>query len=110
MAPFRATSVAALDFDFRPLVDTAGTIPEPSHDLRDAFLMRLDNAVDGPGELEDRLGNVTLDELHRLEAEFLGAIVDLGQGTPKLEDLQALPPRHQLAFLGWLTGQLTNPT
>lgn len=107
---FKSSQVEALDFDFSPVLDAKGTIPEPSHDLRDAFLEALDQATDGDGDLADRLEDVTVKDIRRLEKDYVAAIVELGQGTPSKEQLEALPPRHQLGFLKYLVGELTDPT
>lgn len=106
---FKSSQVEALDFDFTPH-DGKGTVPEPSHDLRDAFLRSLDEATAGDGDLADRLEDVTVEDLHRLEGAYIAAIVELGQGTPSKEQLEGLPPRHQLSFMKYLVAELTDPT
>ena len=108
-----ASAVEALDFDFRPQVDASGVIPEPTHDLRDAFLTRIDEifADDTDKVLEDRVADIKVEELRKLEGELVDAVAELCQGTPTREQIGGLPPRHQLAFLGWLVGQLAaDPT
>ena len=108
---FRAQAVEALHYDFRPLVpDAVGTIPEPSFDARDKFLVRLDEATEGEGGIESKLANLQVEDLRRLESEYREAIAELGQGSPTKEQVEQLPPRHLLSFLGWLVGQLSDPT
>lgn len=104
-------AVERLDFDFRPLVDAHGTIPEPSHDLRDRFLDRLDRSFTGDGSLAARVEDMSVADMHKMEGEMQAAIAELCQGTPPAETIAELPPRHQYAFMGWIAGQLApDPT
>lgn len=115
-------AVEALDYDFRPDVESFGTIPEPTQDaLEELFadlrrigtqgsldsLAALQPGVDNPGQAlaeipEDVLGNVT--------GALVAAVAKLCQGTPSEDEINALPIRYRQAFIDWLLGETTNPT
>lgn len=115
-------AVEALDYDFRPEVDSYGTIPEPTQsDLESLFsdlreigakgsmdaLASVQPGVDNPGAVlaelpEDLLGNLT--------GALVAAVAKICKGTPSEDEINALPVRYRQAFLDWLLGETTNPT
>lgn len=136
MAKFDAgASVEALDYDFSTikvadeqsaaiLKDAKGTVPEPTQDALERFQEQLRETVIGNG-LEDIVGlgedappeqvisaMSTLDEgaLHRVMQGTNDAIKQLCAGSPSPEQIDALPARVRLAFVGWLTQSLVGPT
>jgi len=115
----------ALNYDFRPYVDSHGVIPEPSSTqikelqaaMRSALRPALENlAVDADTadvkQLLTALAEPTKDDIRKAEkAEkaIVQAIADCCSGTPSVEDLTDLPWRAQQMFIGWLSGVLLNP-
>lgn len=104
---FKASAAADdLKFDLRPFVDVTGIMPEPSYDLRDKFLARIEEVFP-----EGTNANISVEELRGKEREMIDAVAELSQGTPTAEQLGALPPRMLYAFFGWLVGEISaDPT
>lgn len=115
MAKFTAgTAVEPLEWDFtkyqpaptegQAVAPWGGTIPEPTQ----AALERFNAALVAAAPTGDaaRLSEVTdmsvLDPIKR-------ALADLCGNLPSVAQLDALPFRVLVAFIGWLAGRLTNP-
>lgn len=105
MAFKAASAVESLDFDLSPFVDAKGTIPEPSHDLRDKFLARVETLT------ASETDEVSVEQLRTQEKEMVAAVAELCQGTPSAAQLGKMPPRPLYAFLVWIVDQLSaDPT
>lgn len=128
-------AVIALDYDFSTvkvadesaaeiLKEAKGTIPEPSQDALEAFQERLrSRIVDGGLEEIAALGDdpSTADVVSAISGlpegalgemmnDTLDAVADLCAGSPTREQINVLPARIRLAFIGWLTESLVGPT
>jgi hypothetical protein len=115
--------VDELKYNFRPLIDVAGIVPEPSagqirafrrvfgemleeaqRELGDHTPVRMGDAGNEPDPLERiRLVGKYLSRDTTMEEEkLLHAMADLCSNQPSFDDLQQLPGRAQQAFLSWL--------
>ena len=109
--------VSALDWNFGK--HGSGTVPEPSTKAYNRFKARLaDNLATIGKAPEDRsnteellriLANLTEDENNSIYEEALDAVVELCDGSPSREQLVAVGHRGFQAFMGWISGELTNP-
>lgn len=115
----------ALNYDFRPYVESHGTIPEPSSAqikaLQSAMRSALKPALESlsveadtanVADLIAALAEPTKADLKaaaKAELAIVTAISECCSGTPSVDDLQALPWRAQQMFVGWLSGVLLNP-
>lgn len=111
MAGFVATeAVEALDYDFTGYGGTKGTIPEPTTAHLDRFfeaVQGLSTRVGvGPDASAEEVAQAVAKISKRDAAEFTNqikaAIVGLCGGSPSQEDVDVLPYRVLMAFLGWL--------
>jgi len=110
-------SVEALDYDLTPYGGT-GTIAEPSDDQQQAMFDRLRSMVtemglvsgQSPESISDALEAAPENLLARAKDAVLDALGEVCGDSPSREELSALPPRPRAKFLGWLTGELSDPT
>lgn len=122
MGGFNAeTVVEKLEWSFKPFVDAAGVIPEPSDKLVDVFWAELGRitkttsrteAVEKLGALDDAADDETdaeLAEAAEIGQKTAAVFADLCQQCPTLEQIQGLPTRQKAAFYHWVCGQLVNP-
>ena len=86
---YDADSLARLSFDFESIGGPKGTIPEPTEEAFRAFCDAIESA----------------DSL----AEQFEAAAEMCQGAITRDQLAALPPRHQVAFLQYLVGEFMRP-
>lgn len=110
-------SISALDYNFGGGV--RGTVPEPSSKSVNRFHSRIADNLKAIGrDVPDRsdsdamaqlLATLTEDDLNAIHAETLDAVAELCDGSPSPDELASLGHRGFQAFLGWLTGELTNP-
>lgn len=127
MAGFKATAaVSGLSYDFSgvevaddddaELLDKAkGTTPEPSYaqvrhmqaELKE--LLGLAAATD-PAEINRAMARMDEDELLERDTAIAEIIAGVTSGKPSLEEITALPFRVREAYVGWICGELNNPT
>lgn len=127
MAGFKATqAVSGLSYDFTGLEvqddDAAdlldkckGTTPEPSYQqvrhMQSRFkaLLGLDGDVD-PVEINKAMARMSEDELLERDDEIAEIISGVTSGRPSIDEISALPFRVREAYVGWICGELNNPT
>jgi hypothetical protein len=127
MAGFKATAaVSGLSYDFTglevldddaaDLLDKAkGTTPEPSYQqvrhMQAAIktLLGLDPDVD-PAEINKEMARMSEDDLLERDEEFTDIIAGVTSGRPSRDEIAALPFRVREAYIGWVCGELNNPT
>lgn len=117
MAFVARDSVEALDYDLTPYGGT-GTIPEPTDEQQQAMFDRMRSMVVEMGlvpgqsreEIAVALSAAPEDLLARAKDTMLDALGEVCGDSPSREHLAKLPPRMRAAFLGWLTGELSDPT
>jgi hypothetical protein len=127
MAGFKATNaVSGLSYDFTglevldddaaDLLDGAkGTTPEPSYQqvrhmqARLKELLGLDGDVD-PVEINRAMARMSEDELLARDDDIADIIAGVTSGRPSIEEITALPFRVREAYVGWICGELNNPT
>jgi hypothetical protein len=113
MSAFNAASVSTLDYDFTTSVganglplEGKGVVPEPSSDQLLEFVEGMqavgerDQAIVAAGGKID--SKASLQELKVLTANFCN-------GSPTLEQIEALPVRLFQAFSQWLQGEFAGP-
>lgn len=131
--------VEALDYDFRPKVDSHGTIPEPSDIQIDRFMKRYyslmsgvaratetqkvleesealteDAAEDEPKSIMDAIDawetlDVNTPEAQRISEKLAEVLADVCSNTPSKEDILALGTLGRKAFTQWILGELLDP-
>lgn len=121
MSKFNAgVEVDSLDFDFAKFGGPVGTIPEPSQDQVDAYMIGLEGLRDrvrremrkqySDEVAEDAAEGLDLQALGQTTrdatTELYGLIEDLCSGAITVAFLQSLPYRVVGAFAGWLAGEL----
>lgn len=128
MAKFTAAGVVeALDWDFRPYVNAAGTSAEPTDDQIAAFFAELRKitaearrqidatgkavddlvAADDPNAAIAALDDVeTVTSLHKRLAETYAALCS---GSPSQEEVLGLPMRVRTLYYQWLQKEVTSP-
>jgi hypothetical protein len=127
MAGFKATAaVSGLSYDFTglevldddaaDLLDKAkGTTPEPSYQqvrhMQAAIktLLGLDPDVD-PAEINKEMARMSEEDLLERDEEFTDIIAGVTSGRPSRDEIAALPFRVREAYIGWVCGELNNPT
>ncbi|HTJ67547.1 MAG TPA: hypothetical protein VL551_08475 [Actinospica sp.] len=125
MAGFNAEAVVEpLDYSFRPHVDKAGTIKEPTDRQIAAYLAGVKKLIkDYRGQLpDDLIGGSTdmaavlsaVEDLDaevtvRFNADMAGLFADLCSGDPSKDDILALPPRIRAVFARWLQQEVMAP-
>jgi hypothetical protein len=129
MPGFNAAEVVSeddLDFDFSKYVEgVKGRIPEPSAEALDKFYRRgfeiakdaginIDEVAE-PGErgraaLVKALANAPEGATEKMRHAEIEATAELCQGTPSVEQIEALPYRIQQAFTAWLMAKFADPT
>jgi len=117
---FDAAQTSPLEFTFRPHVDVAGTIPDPSEARVRAFNLAVDQLRREASEETDRLLKDHADDpdlaeqadaiAERLHEKELDLVAELCAGTPTREQIADLPHRVRTAFMEWLGEELRNPT
>lgn len=121
MPAFKATEAAEpLDYDFRPIFDESGTVPEPTDDQVSEFYAGL-TAVMRDALGDERIGDVDLtdpEQVGRLYATLTaddhrtlyGQLLDVHHAVtgerPSREALEALPFRVRQAWYGAVQGWL----
>jgi len=117
MAGFKATAaVSGLSYDFSgvevaddddaELLDKAkGTTPEPSY-----AQVRHMQAATAPAEINRAMARMDEDELLERDGAIAEIIAGVTSGKPSLEEITALPFRVREAYVGWICGELNNPT
>lgn len=110
-----AQAVSSLDYDFTAFSPgVKGTSPEPSSEqvivmrqrIRDIF--HLDDA--DPQALNAHLAGLSLEDYKLRDAEIAETYADVCSQQPSTEEILALPHRVQVAFIGYLSGELNTPT
>lgn len=92
------TDVSPLDFDLsKHKPGCKGTIPEPSQALVDEWRQFVSK----------HQGKTDTDAIRKAQYKAVSKVCN---GSPSVDDLAALPWRVFVAFNGWLTGQLLNPS
>lgn len=127
MAGFKATqAVSGLSYDFTGLEvqddDAAelldkckGTTPEPSYQqvrhMQSRFkqMLGIGDEVD-PVEINKAMARMSEAELLDRDDEIAEIIAGVTSGSPSIEEIQALPYRVREAYVGWICGELNNPT
>lgn len=104
---FSPDTIERLDFDFGEY-GPKGTIPEPTQDRIEAFQRVAREALGGRAVTD--LAGMSDDEARAVNDRLHDAVVDLCQGHPAREELEALPPRIRAGFVRWLMGELMDPT
>lgn len=119
-----AKAVSPLDFDFTAHGGPKGTIPEPTQEALDAFYERGRAIIAGAGiediarlsddsseaEIIGVLAKLDMESFQSLQGDLAVAVGELCQGTPSTEEIQALPVRVRQAFIGWVFGEIADPT
>jgi len=124
---FDAAKTSPLEFSFRPHVDVAGTIPDPSEARVRAFNLAVDKLrreaadettkllAEQDGDEQTQPDDPGLAEkataiAERLHEKELDLVAELCAGTPTREQIADLPHRVRVAFMEWLGEELRNPT
>lgn len=113
---FKASRAASeLEYDFEPfLPGVKGVTPEPSSDqvlemqarLRELFLT---NDPD-PLALTKKLSELSLEDFKDRDHQLAEIYADVCSQQPSTEEIMALPHRVQVAYIGYLSGELNTPT
>jgi hypothetical protein len=128
-------AVEALEWDFSTvpvsdeqakaiLKDAKGIVPEPTQDALERFQEHLrstvvDNNLEDMVSLGDdappeqviaAMSSLPEGALQKVMQGTNDAIKELCAGSPSAEQIDALPARVRLAFVGWLTQSLVGPT
>lgn len=119
------SAVEALDYDFTAYVaDARGTIPEPSQPKLERFADELREIATTGGiteivklgedpsqeQLVAALADLPEDGIKQVMGAMTDAVVELCDGQPSREEIDALPGRVKQAFIGWVVGELMDPT
>lgn len=129
-------AAVALEWDLRPYVQAHGTAPEPSRKALDDYATQTGGIFDDMGlelkatadeeDIEKEVRRVFSDQLEGKSLQEAKPTVDaihekirrvrveatsgICCGSPTAEEIEALPPRIQEAFLGWVAGWAVDPT
>lgn len=115
MAKFSASVVERLDYDFTDFEKDGGggrcsgkgTIPEPSQKDLDEYLATVQALVpNGDVEALAREGDAASTEVMD---KLLEAVAGFCKNTPSKEELDELPPRIKMYFVGWISKEFSNP-
>lgn len=131
MPKFDASSVSEVEYDFTGFkgvkgsvfagvsIQDSGEIPEPSPDMVSRTMTRITGAFkkmdlgdveETPEAIAEALQKVDDENTFKLMAdELLEALVELCDGSPRRESLEALGWRRFMAFLGYIMGELMSP-
>jgi hypothetical protein len=107
--------VEKLEWDFRPYVDASGVAPEPTTEqvlhfaetLRDILKAEDDAPV---ASLSSVLAALSDGDVSGQNEKIVAAFADLCSDQPSAGQIHGLPHRQQQAFLGYIFGQVVNPT
>lgn len=111
MALYSASSVEALEYDFRG-IKTAdgkgycsgkGEIPEPSQEDLEEFQRVME--LYSP----DKLAKMSKEEQKAADEHTMDAVVKLCKNSPSKDELMELPPRRQRGFFKVLLKELVDP-
>lgn len=132
MPKFDASSVGEVEYDFtgwngvkgsafegRP-IDDKGVIPEPSRHLVSVTMSRVTQAFKSMDIAEDveetpegiakAMEKINDEETFmKMGDELTEAIVELCDGSPRRESIEALGWRKFMAFFGYVMGELMSP-
>jgi hypothetical protein len=132
-----SVDIEPLDYDFKPYVDTKGTVPEPSNEAVTEFYAGIGNMLEAALG-EDRLGDIltpaelidfklrkpeplmkvqaatsNVDDMNKASELALDLHAAVCGGSPSRDDLAALPYRVRQAFYGalqrWLSPDASRP-
>lgn len=110
-------AVAKLDYDFTGLdVDSLkgvkGTTPEPTADqvTEMRFKLRKLFSLDEDADVTEKMASLSEQELKDRDKELAEIYADVCSQEPTTEQILALPHRVLQAYIGWLSGELNNPS
>lgn len=112
-------AVSALDYDFSglgiaDLDGVKGCSPEPSTDQVRAMQSRIRDLYDiadlDPAAINAYMAAMSEDELRDNAAQVAEIYADLCSQQPSTDQILALPHRVFAAYIGYLSGELNNPT
>jgi hypothetical protein len=110
------TGLEVLDDDAADLLDKArGTTPEPSYpqvrhmQAQLKALLGLGDEVD-PIEINKAMARMSEEDLLERDSDIAEIISGVTSGRPSLDEITALPFRVREAYVGWICGELNNPT
>lgn len=111
------TVVQKLEWNFRPHVEASGVSPEPSTEKVGAFfdqlhiiLERPDGEETVPSNIAAMMAAMSTSQLAYADEKLIAAYADLLGDCPNAEQIGSLPHRTRLAFFGYVTGQVTDPS
>lgn len=116
---FNIGAVEELAWDFRPHIDSAGVIPEPSDDqVRRMNKALRENLVKVTGDDFDPtdkaatlkiFGKLTNEQLQEMEEANLEAIGIVTANNPSVDVIRQLPFRYKREFIKWIIRELNDP-
>jgi hypothetical protein len=123
VAGFKAEGVVeALDYDLKPYVNAAGTIPEPTDTQIAEFLTGIkavfkEAEKDLPTDLDTEDPGVLLGAIDALDptaqikamGEMAKVYAGLCSNTPSAEEITQLPMRVRTIFFNWLQQEVMAP-
>jgi len=118
---FRAKDVVpTLDFDFRPFLDVHGVSPEPSRkqvrhfqrEIRRVFGLSddMDDEKQASVQILKFMASLSEEQMSEHDEELAQVYGEVCSEKPTAEQILELPHRQQQAYIGYLTGELLNPT
>lgn len=116
MPNFQIETLESVEYDFRPLVDAHGIIPEPSEARIRAFVSGMagytgesleDNEV--PEEGGGESGYKMLERMAEHRPDANKAVAEFCSGFPSEEEVGKLPFRVFLQFVNYLRDSVMNP-
>lgn len=108
-------AVSRLDYDFTDfLPGVKGISPEPSTEqvlIMQARIREIFRIGDmDPQALNEYLRDLSLEDFKKRDAEIAETYADVCSQQPSTDEILALPHRVQVAFIGYLSGELNTPT
>lgn len=114
MPNFQIETLEAVEYDFRPLVDAHGTIPEPSEARIRAFVSGMagytgeDLEEEGDSSPEES-GYKMLERMAEHRPDANKAVAEFCSGSPSEDEVAQLPFRVFLQFVNYLRDSVMNP-
>lgn len=111
---FKASqAVSELSYDFDPW-GPSGVTPEPSTEqvLAMRIALRAMFFLDDPDPLaiNKHMAGMSLEDFKERDVELAEIYADVCSQQPSTKEILALPHRQQVAYIGYLSGELNTPT
>jgi hypothetical protein len=101
-------AVKPLNYDFSPYSKAKGTVPEPSQADIKKFQKKVRSV--SPDGSPKKLSQLSDEEAEAAHETLVTALAEFCHGKPTQAQIETLPYRVLVAFIGWLFGSFSNPT